>query len=201
MPRAAPHQARPKGPRRLGIHTPRSQRRLQKQRISDHRRSSCRMLRSSCRVLIAGSLASSLALSMPTPHAQAQAPRAHAQTQPLKAPSKAATPFQFQRLDHIVLRCRDSQRMLDFYVGVLGAEPERVGRMDGTLSHLRVGASLIDLVGYDRPAARRLHAGGIGLAEGSSAPAIDAEAGTLDHFAINLEPFEPAVVSDYLRRC
>jgi hypothetical protein len=41
-------------------------------------------------------------------------------TAALVIPNVAATPFTMRRLDHIVLRCADTQTMLDFYVGVLG---------------------------------------------------------------------------------
>ena len=116
----------------------------------------------------------------------------------LAAPKQASTPFTFQRIDHIVLRCRDTQKMLDFYVGVLGAEPEWVGRMDGCLSHLRIGSSLIDLQGYEAPGGRRLHAGGQGLPADAPKPEIDPTKGTLDHFAINLEPYDPESVTEYL---
>mmetsp|Transcript_7199 Transcript_7199/g.14752 ORF Transcript_7199/g.14752 Transcript_7199/m.14752 type:complete len:199 (-) Transcript_7199:376-972(-) len=119
--------------------------------------------------------------------------------EPLVPPSQAVTPFTFSRLDHIVLRCRDVQAMLDFYVGVLGAEPVWVGRFGGCLSHLRIGSSLIDLQSYRSPEGRRFHAGGTGLPAGAPLPEMDAEAGTLDHFAINLKPFDPVAVSDYLR--
>lgn len=88
--------------------------------------------------------------------------------------------------------------MLDFYVGVLGAEPEWVGRMGGCLSHLRIGTSLIDLQAYCTPTGRKLHAGGSGLPEEAPLPAVDAEAGTLDHFAINVDPYDPAAVREYL---
>ena len=108
------------------------------------------------------------------------------------SPAKAETPFTFQRLDHIVIRCRDTQKMLDFYVGVLGAEPEWVGRMDGALSHLRIGSSLIDLQGYEAPGGLKLHAGGKGT---EAKPEIDATKGTLDHFAINVAQYDPKAVT------
>ena len=111
-------------------------------------------------------------------------------------PSRA--PFAFRKLDHIVLRCRDAQKMLDFYVGVLGAEPDRIGRMSGCLSHLRIGASMIDLQAYDAPSWRKLHAGGAGIAEDAALPARDPEAGTLDHFAIVVEPYDPEPTRAYL---
>jgi len=115
-------------------------------------------------------------------------------------------PFQMRRLDHIVLRCNDAQKMLDFYAGVLGAEPttlangdSSVGRFGGCLTHLRIGSSLIDLTSYDAPIGRKLHGGGTGLAEDDLLPVIDGVAnGTLDHFAINVEPYDPDDVREYL---
>ncbi len=57
----------------------------------------------------------------------------------------APVPFVVEELDHVVLRCRDQTRMLEFYVGVLGLVEER--RLDGIgLIQLRAGRSLIDLV-------------------------------------------------------
>jgi len=65
-------------------------------------------------------------------------------------------PFTIGELDHVVLRCRDQARMLDFYVRVLGLVEER--RLDAIgLIQLRAGASLVDLVPdaggepHDRP--------------------------------------------------
>ena len=84
------------------------------------------------------------------------------------------------------------------YVGVLGAEPEWVGRMDGCLSHLRIGSSLIDLQGYEAPGGRKLHGGGQGLPADAPRPEIDPTKGTLDHFAINLAPYDPEAVTEYL---
>lgn len=116
-------------------------------------------------------------------------------------------PFKMRRLDHIVLRCDDAQQMLNFYVGVLGAEPttlpngdSSVGRFGGTLTHLRLGESLIDLVSYtlNESMGRKLHAGGIGLSDDDPLPKLDVERGTLDHFAVNVEPYDPAVVRQYL---
>ena len=70
--------------------------------------------------------------------------------------------------------------------------------MDGCLSHLRIGSSLIDLQGYEAPGGRRLHAGGQGLPADAPKPEIDPTKGTLDHFAINLEPYDPESVTEYL---
>jgi catechol-2,3-dioxygenase len=54
-------------------------------------------------------------------------------------------PLKVAELDHVVLRCRDQKRALDFYTRVLGLVEER--RLDQIgLIQLRAGASMIDLV-------------------------------------------------------
>ena len=56
-----------------------------------------------------------------------------------------ALPFVVEDLDHVVLRCVDQARTLDFYVRVLGLVEER--RLDAIgLIQLRAGRSLVDLV-------------------------------------------------------
>ena len=54
-------------------------------------------------------------------------------------------PLKVAELDHVVLRCRDQQRALDFYTRVLGLVEERRIEQIG-LIQLRAGASMIDLV-------------------------------------------------------
>src|ERR1700680_4706167 len=59
-------------------------------------------------------------------------------------------PLKIRELDHVVLRCRDQARMLDFYTRVLGlAEERRIDRIG--LIQLRAGASMIDLVPATEP--------------------------------------------------
>ncbi len=54
-------------------------------------------------------------------------------------------PFAVTGLDHVVLRCRDLDRMLAFYRDVLGLPEER--RIDALgLVQLRAGRSLVDLL-------------------------------------------------------
>jgi glyoxylase I family protein len=67
------------------------------------------------------------------------------------------------------------------------------------LTHLSIGTSLIDLQSYDSPIGRKLHAGGAGLADDAPLPTLDNENGTLDHFAINVEPYDPDKVRAYLK--
>ena len=57
-------------------------------------------------------------------------------------------PFQLARIDHVVLRVRDTEAMQRFYCEVLGCREER--RQDEIgLVQLRAGDSLIDLVALD----------------------------------------------------
>ena len=59
-------------------------------------------------------------------------------------------PFRVAELDHVVVRCRDQERALDFYGRVLGLVEER--RLDALgLVQLRAGASMVDLVPADPP--------------------------------------------------
>lgn len=91
--------------------------------------------------------------------------------------------FKLLDLDHLVLRVVDLDRMLGFYLGVLGCTVERRDDAIG-LVQLRAGRSLIDLVPVD---------GKLGRA-GGKAPG--AEGRNLDHFCLRIEPFD----GDQLRR-
>lgn len=54
-------------------------------------------------------------------------------------------PLRVVDLDHVVLRCRDQARALDFYTRVLGCVEER--RIDAIgLVQLRAGHSMLDLI-------------------------------------------------------
>jgi glyoxylase I family protein len=87
-------------------------------------------------------------------------------------------PLTVAELDHVVLRCRDQDRMLDFYTRVLGLNEERRIAQIG-LIQLRAGASMIDLV----PAAE---------------PRI--ESGTnVDHFCLGIETDDLRSAMNYLR--
>lgn len=93
--------------------------------------------------------------------------------------------FKIKQIDHVVLRVHDIDKMLAFYTKVLGCDLER-SRPDIGLYHLRAGAALIDLVPVD---------GKLG-AMGGEAPGEQGR--NLDHFCLQIEPFEAASLIAYL---
>jgi glyoxylase I family protein len=89
-------------------------------------------------------------------------------------------------IDHLVLRVRDAAATERFYVEVLGLTVERRQDRIG-LVQLRAGAQLIDLVAVD---------GMLGQ-QGGAGPGVEGR--NLDHFCLNLETFELAVVEAHLK--
>lgn len=88
-------------------------------------------------------------------------------------------------IDHIVLRARDQEALVRFYVEVLGLTVER--RQDAIgLVQLRAGSSLIDIVGV----------GGLLGRMGGAAPG--AEGRNLDHFCLTVAGFDLQAVRAYL---
>jgi glyoxylase I family protein len=94
----------------------------------------------------------------------------------------SANPIAIRQLDHVVLRVRDLDRSLGFYVGVLGCRVER-RRDDLGLVQLRAGANLIDLVPVD---------GELGLA-GGAAPGREGR--NVDHVALRIERLDADVLA------
>ena len=93
--------------------------------------------------------------------------------------------FKILQLDHIVLRVRDVNAMLRFYIDVLGCTMERQQEELG-LYQVRAGASLIDFVTLD---------GKLGRA-GGAAPGSEGK--NLDHFCLRIEPFEGEALRAWL---
>jgi catechol 2,3-dioxygenase-like lactoylglutathione lyase family enzyme len=90
-------------------------------------------------------------------------------------------PIAIAGFDHIVLRVRDKARMVDFYRDVLGCAVDR-DRPELGLTHIRAGTQMIDLVTVDGP---------LGKPGGAAA---GREGRNLDHFALQVRPFdEPAI--------
>ena len=94
-------------------------------------------------------------------------------------------PIAIQGFDHIVLRVQDKARMLAFYCGVLGLsvdkEQEKIG-----LTHIRAGRQMIDLITLDGVLGKL---GGAGPGE---------EGRNLDHFALQVRPFDEAAIRAHL---
>jgi catechol 2,3-dioxygenase-like lactoylglutathione lyase family enzyme len=90
-------------------------------------------------------------------------------------------------IDHVVLRVRDIEAMRRFYCDVLGAEHVAYRPKFG-MSHLRVGASMIDLVEVDGPVGRR---GGA---------AAGTEGRNMDHLCLRIDPFDQETIAEHLRR-
>ncbi len=94
-------------------------------------------------------------------------------------------PIAVSGFDHIVLRVRDREAMLGFYGGVLGLSVDR-DRPELGLTHVRAGAQMIDLVTLDGPLGRM---GGEGPGK---------EGRNLDHFALQVRPFDEAAIRAHL---
>lgn len=90
-------------------------------------------------------------------------------------------PIRPKTLDHLVLRARDRDCMLGFYLDVLGCTLEREQPEIG-LTQIRAGSALIDLVTLDGRLGRM---GGAGPGPGGR---------NLDHFCLTLVDYdEPAI--------
>jgi catechol 2,3-dioxygenase-like lactoylglutathione lyase family enzyme len=96
-----------------------------------------------------------------------------------------AHPIPIAGFDHIVLRVRDKAAMLGFYEGVLGLSIDR-DRPELGLTHIRAGAQMIDLVTLDGPLGRM----------GGAAPGPEGR--NLDHFALQVRPFDEPTIRAHL---
>ena len=94
-------------------------------------------------------------------------------------------PFAIRNIDHIVLRVKDIDAMLRFYIDVLGCTMEKVQDTIG-LWQVRAGASLIDLVPVDGKLGRM----------GGAAPGVEAR--NLDHFALRVDPYDEDAIRAHL---
>jgi len=81
-------------------------------------------------------------------------------------------------LDHVVLRTRNMDAMLEFYRDILGCPLDRVSKGLAGLVHLRAGSSLIDLLDVTR-------------AEGPDAT-VGAAGERVDHICLQVGPISEA---------
>ena len=94
--------------------------------------------------------------------------------------------FSIKHIDHLVIRVRHLQTMLDFYQNVIGCSMEKV-QDDVGLYQLRAGSSLIDFIPVDGPLGKM----------GGAAPG--SEGRNLDHFCLRIEPFDGDRILEFLR--
>lgn len=93
--------------------------------------------------------------------------------------------IRLREIDHVVLRVRDLDAALAFYLEVLGCTLER--RQDAIgLVQLRAGRSLVDLVPID---------GKLGRA-GGAAPGPEGR--NVDHICFRADPFDEAAIRAHL---
>jgi glyoxylase I family protein len=95
--------------------------------------------------------------------------------------------LQIKQLDHLVLRVVNLQAMMHFYMDVLGCSLEKVQEKIG-LYQLRAGSALIDLVPVDGPSGQK----------GGAPPGKEAR--NLDHFCLQIEPFDAEAIIAHLKR-
>ena len=98
-----------------------------------------------------------------------------------------ANPLNIRRIDHVVLRVRRLDRMIEFYCDVLGCRLERGPGTKG-LAQLRAGDSLIDLIDYQSPLVR------------DTGDEPDAAMANMDHVCFQVEPWDHASLKDHLDR-
>ena len=94
--------------------------------------------------------------------------------------------FKLKHIDHLVLRVTDVQRMMDFYIQVIGCTLEKIQDGPG-LYQVRAGSSLIDLVPVDGKLGRM----------GGAAPGREGR--NLDHLCLRVEPFDADQIVAHLR--
>ena len=89
-------------------------------------------------------------------------------------------------IDHVVLRVRDIDAMTRFYCDVLGAKHVAY-RPEFGMTHLRAGASMIDLVAVDGPLGK----------QGGAAPGKEGR--NMDHLCLRVEPFDQDAIVAHLK--
>ncbi|WP_187993351.1 VOC family protein [Vibrio harveyi] len=96
-------------------------------------------------------------------------------------------PIEVQALDHVVLRTDNLGAMLHFYRDILGCPIERE-LPDLGLTQLRAGMAIIDLVTVDSELGKL----------GGKSPSQNGR--NLDHFCVQIAPFEEKELLSYLRQ-
>lgn len=90
------------------------------------------------------------------------------------------SPVKIAEIDHVVFRCRDQNKMLDFYTRLMGMVEERRIEQIG-LIQLRAGHGMIDLV----------------PSEGE----VEEKSSNVDHVCLGIEATDMSAVARHLREC
>ncbi len=96
-----------------------------------------------------------------------------------------ANPIKVTRVDHVVLRVMQLDKMIEFYCNVLGCRLER-SLDDIGLAQLRAGDSLIDLLDATSEFGK------------STGEAPDHSAHNVDHICLLIEPWNEDLIVDHL---
>jgi glyoxylase I family protein len=102
---------------------------------------------------------------------------------PVRGTTGMQEKFRIRKIDHVVLRARDSERMIAFYCDVLGCSLEKRSTVVEGLVHLRAGESFIDI-----------------MSASESLEYADGAAGNMDHFCVQVEDFTEAEVTAHLAK-
>jgi len=100
----------------------------------------------------------------------------------------AAAMVSMRGIDHFVLRVQDIEAAQRFYCEVLGAQYV-ASRSEFGMTHLRVGASMIDLVAVNGP-----------HGEPGAAASLGKEARNVDHLCLRVELFDQERIVTNLNR-
>ncbi len=90
-------------------------------------------------------------------------------------------------IDHVVIRVKNLEQMVDFYCDVLGCRVEQ-GPGEMRLAQLRAGNSLIDILDV---------AGPLG---GKAGRAPNPDARNMDHFCVQVEPWDADAIIVHLKK-
>lgn len=100
---------------------------------------------------------------------------------------RKANPINIRLIDHIVIRVRKLQTMIDFYCEVVGCRLER-GPGEAKLAQLRAGHSLLDLVDANGPLGQQ------------SGNLPDHQTPNMDHVCFQVHPWDSDAIETHLRQ-
>ncbi len=95
-------------------------------------------------------------------------------------------PFEIERLDHLVLRTNNIEKLVSFYE-LIGCTIQRDLRDKMGMVQLRLGHSMIDIVDVNGMVGK--------MGDAGAAPSKDGR--NLDHFAVRIEPFNQQNILDF----